>query len=142
MSVRIEEARKLVTMLVRKHRFPDVIRRDILSKALTKEGYEENVINAVLTDITVGALNRLNYDPEILVGLEQKEKPVCGIPFPFGFDQSGPNPICCFGLPITAEQGTLYLDYTNKDIVYSHCSTKAQTQEFVKKYRCVPLRKR
>ncbi len=118
-----------------------MVHKDTLSEALRKEGYEESVIDTVLTDMTVGALNRLNYDPEILVGLEQKQKPICGIPFPFGFDQSGPNPICCFGLPMNADQGTLFTEYSEKDIVYSHCPLGAQLREFVKKYRCAPTRK-
>jgi len=129
-------AQRFVSEFVRVQRFPKVVRQDILLEALKKEGYENSLIVTVLTDVTPGALNKLNYYPEILVGLEVKEEVPCSLPFPLGFDRSGPSPICCFGLPQPeiSEKGTA-------EVVYSHCPEAEDVKEFVKKYRCVSFRK-
>ncbi len=131
-----EDAEKLVGELLRVQRFPTVMRQDVLFEALRENGYEDSLIVTVLTDVSVGALNRLNYCPEILVGLDAKEDVPFSLPFPLGFDRSGPPPICCFGLPQPeiSEKGTA-------EIVYSHCPEKGDANEFVKKYRCVSFRK-
>jgi hypothetical protein len=128
-----EDAKRLVRELVRAQRFPNVIHQDALSEALRKDGYAEPLIEAVLTDVTQGALNQLSYDPEILVGLETGEIGG-GVPFPLGFDRTGPAPICCFGLPQGGIKATLA-------VVYSYCPEREDVREFVKKYRCVSLRK-
>jgi len=128
------DAQRFVCELVRAQRFPKVVRQDTLSEALKKEGYEDSLIATVLMDVSPGALNKLNYYPEILVGLEAKDDGLCSLPFPLGFDRSGPEPICCFGLPQNSEKGTV-------EIVYSHCPENEDVKEFVKKYRCVSFRK-
>jgi len=132
MGSSVEDAKRLVCELVRAQRFPNVIHQDVLSEALRKDGYAEALVEPVLTDMTQGALNRLSYDPEILVGLETGDIGG-GILFPLGFDRSGPAPICCFGLP----QGAIKATFA---IVYSYCPEKEDVREFVRKYRCVSLR--
>jgi len=124
------DAQRFVCESIRVQRFPKVARQDVLLEALKKEGYEDSLIATVLTDVSPGALNKLNYYPEILVGLEAKEEGLCSPRFPLGFDRSGPEPICCFGLPQNSEKGTV-------EIVYSHCPEEGDIKEFVKKYRCV-----
>jgi len=128
------DAQRFVCELVSVHRFPNVVRQNIIFEALKKEGYENMLIETVLMDVTSGALNRLNYDPAILVGVEVRDDGLYGLPFPLGFDRSGPEPICCFGLPQNSAKGTV-------EIVYSLCPESGDIKEFVKRYRCVAVRK-
>jgi hypothetical protein len=129
------DAQRFICELVRAQRYPNVVRQNVIFEALKKEGFDNVLIETVLMDVTPGALNRLNYDPEILVGLEVKYDGLCCLPFPLGFDRSGPEPICCFGLPQTSSEGTF-------EIVYSLCQESGDIKEFVKKYRCVPTRQK